>query len=634
MGNLKVILVAVITLVLLDGLWCHGCWDQERASLLKIKPFFNHLKWPMKGEESSNCCQWEMVKCDTSTGRVIELSLDGRLGRSGWYLNASYFLPFEGLRSLNLSNNGILGFIESDEILELLDSGDNGFDNKILSSLRAFSSLRVLNLESNQLSGTLFAHEFNHLINLQKLDKSYNNIESFGSSQDPPTKQRPKKYKADLPNFLYYQYDLRFIDLSGNNFGGVFSVGLFENNTRLEEILKRDNSFVGLFPCPSHPNPNLSLMDISHNQLQGQISTNVSSVSNFNKWKIPYIPSMNSLSLLDINHNSFSGRIPRWILELSDLEDIDLSDNHLKGPLPQELCKMKSLCFLDLSKNNFSGNIPCCFIQLTNLEFVHLYKNKLTGPLPSVFMSFTTMVTLDRRGNDFSGTISNWIGNLSNLGALLLKENHFHREIPIEFCQLTQISFLDLSVNNFSGHLHSCLGSLTFENQNGLSDASPFFSSKETGALVYSLSNVNWTYGFSNDVQEVIEFVTNNISLGYTSSILNQISGMDLSINQFCGEIPYQFGNLSRVRALNLSHNNLIGSIPETFSTLKSIERPVPNRKAQFGTFDEGSYEGNSHLCGPPLNNSCNEINSHCQFRVNFLVKVMMIVSWTCLYSM
>jgi len=61
-------------------------------------------------EYSSNCCEWSRIECDNSTGRVIRLSLryarDQSLG--DWVLNASLFLPFKELQSLDLSGNGLV----------------------------------------------------------------------------------------------------------------------------------------------------------------------------------------------------------------------------------------------------------------------------------------------------------------------------------------------------------------------------------------------------------------------------------------------------------------------------------------------------------------------------------------------
>ncbi|OMO61709.1 putative serine-threonine protein kinase, plant-type [Corchorus olitorius] len=118
-----------------------GCLDHEKAALLQLKPFFYFLdgvnKW---GElvEGKNCCEWERVECNPTTGRVIHLFLnrsttetyadyvdtyiqygyeyEAEFYSRDWYLNASLFLPFQELKSLYLGGNSIAGCLPNQDV--------------------------------------------------------------------------------------------------------------------------------------------------------------------------------------------------------------------------------------------------------------------------------------------------------------------------------------------------------------------------------------------------------------------------------------------------------------------------------------------------------------------------------------
>ena len=129
--------------------------------------------------------------------------------------------------------------------------------------------------------------------------------------------------------------------------------------------------------------------------------------------------------------------------------------------------------------------------------------------------------------------------------------------------------------------------------------------------------------------EDIVQFITKGLSLSYKGGILQYMSGLDLSFNQFTGEIPHQIGDLHALHALNLSHNHLNGPIPESFHKLESIESldlsnsnlsgqiplqlldlhslsvfDVSNNnlsgrapdEGQFATFGDSSYKGNPHL--------------------------------------
>ncbi|KAF7143947.1 hypothetical protein RHSIM_Rhsim05G0149100 [Rhododendron simsii] len=112
--------VAVIMLAVLEN-GCNGCLEKERIALLQLKHSINFpdgTSLPSWDEDDSmDCCHWKRVECNSTTRRVIKLELgDTRDLRPWdyWHLNASILLPFESLRSLNLSRNQLGSFIKNE----------------------------------------------------------------------------------------------------------------------------------------------------------------------------------------------------------------------------------------------------------------------------------------------------------------------------------------------------------------------------------------------------------------------------------------------------------------------------------------------------------------------------------------
>lgn len=104
-------------------------------------------------------------------------------------------------------------------------------------------------------------------------------------------------------------------------------------------------------------------------------------------------------NFLDLSNQGLE-KLPAYVLKITDLEELNISNNRLTGALPAEIHDLKSLRVLNAANNLMTG-VPAEVGQLQNLEVLDLSNNKLTG-LPNELGNLKKLKMLNLSGNNYS----------------------------------------------------------------------------------------------------------------------------------------------------------------------------------------------------------------------------------------
>lgn len=104
-------------------------------------------------------------------------------------------------------------------------------------------------------------------------------------------------------------------------------------------------------------------------------------------------------TVLNLSNDNLT-ELPKYVLEMTQLVELNLSYNQLTGALPSQIRSLKNLQKLDLSYNEMSG-IPAEIGELTQLRTLNLSNNNFTG-LPNELGNLSNLEVLILTGNNYS----------------------------------------------------------------------------------------------------------------------------------------------------------------------------------------------------------------------------------------
>ncbi|CAI5459732.1 unnamed protein product [Closterium sp. Yama58-4] len=361
-------------------------------------------------------------------------------------------------------------------------------------------------------------------------------------------------FRLNIPDKITYLTNLSFLDLSGNQLEGNLPVNM-ENMVNLRHLNLGRNKFYPFYLDTITAFTSLTYLGLAK---CGLVDPGL-------------VSDLTGLQGLDLSANTFTGSVPQFLLDLPQLQSMDLhhcgftetiptptalntaltylnlASNALTGSIPEAISKVGGAVTIDLSGNSLDGSIPASMLQLTQLQNIVLGFNKLLGDLPAIITQLTDLKKLDLSFNQISGPLPTILSLATSLSHLDLSGNIFTGTLPLGYSRLSQLSTLGLSSNILSGSIPE--------------------------PLIAALTNTPHLFLLSSFVHVACPHVRMSSCAHVLLSSEEHTAAApvplpyyycerDLGFNRLSGTLVSSVSTLTALKALSLSSNAFTGSVP------------------------------------------------------------------------
>eukprot|EP01028_Stygiella_incarcerata_P006975 TRINITY_DN28433_c0_g2_i3.p1 TRINITY_DN28433_c0_g2~~TRINITY_DN28433_c0_g2_i3.p1 ORF type:complete len:1497 (-),score=267.72 TRINITY_DN28433_c0_g2_i3:686-5176(-) len=389
-----------------------------------------------------------------------------------------------------------------------------------------------------------------NLIALQKLDLSDNSI------------------SGSLPVSIWTMPKLENLTLQGNALSQqlpVLNLNGPDNFTHLD--ISRNSIYGYLTAEFVRTYPALVHFDISHNLLEGPISSYVANMVNLTHLDVSFnlftsVPDLSSLRLLQtlvVRSNKLTGSLPLWTGAMPNLTHLDLGDNSFSGALTAETAPTDSIEIFSVQNNKLTGTIPPGLFEKHNLRVLKMGKNSLSGELSASISDLTRLETLWIDDNELSGSLPDSIGDLREMKDFNAGFNGFNGSLPDTLGQWTRMTNFTVRHNAFTGQLPDVIFTQWTQLQRINIRDNQFYGTIPSEFFAHStLRTVIMDY---NDLEGTLP-----------NTLSPNMEIMYISYNRFDGEFPANIAASTGLKRFHFEDNALIGSIPEDIDLLTSLE--------------------------------------------------------------